>query len=1049
MKDFSDNEHDIFIEAVQLPAEEQAAYLDQACGGDVALREHIQDLLKAHENADKFLAESPVVERAQGGFGTMPGEKVGDLIGRYKLSKQIGEGGCGIVFMAEQLEPVRRPVAIKIIKLGMDTKYVIARFEAERQALALMDHPNIAKIFDAGATESGRPYFVMELVRGVKITKYCDQNSLTTEERLKLFVQICQAIQHAHQKGVIHRDIKPSNVLVTTTTEGEILPVVIDFGVAKATANQRLTDKTVFTSFEMLIGTPDYMSPEQAALASTDVDTRTDIYSLGVLLYELLTGFTPFDAAELQKAGLDEVRRVIREREPVRPSTRLSKMADSDLATVAWNRRVEPPKLIRAISGDLDWIVMKALEKDRTRRYETANGLALDIQRFLKDEPVAARPPSTLYKLKKTLLRNKLLFLGLGAVALCLIVSLIIVSMALAREKRARQDAQEEAAKSKQVTQFLENMLQSVDPSYALGQDTTMLRGILDRTAESIGTEMTNQPAVEAELRSLIGRVYLEIGAHAQAQEMQQMALAINRRQFGPQSREAAASLNDLGQAYAQDGKLAQAVAAYQEALAIRQRYFGNERQDVATSLNDLAEIYLQQGRSAEAEPFLRESLGIRQQLFGSNSLAVAESDRDLGILLGDKGEWEAAESTERQALTIRQNLLKPDDPHIATSLTDVAWAAGGVGNLDEAETLEREALAIRLKVLPKEHPDIAKSLYLVGDRLRQRGKLDDALAYLNQALVMQRKLLTADNPNLLDTLHSLGLTLEAEGKLDEAERVHREAMALWYQRGSGDIPQALSEADSLAHVLIAENKLSDAEKVLDQALTPEIVQQPSSANLLSLRVDLTARRGRWQEAAADAALVLKYGPDDHLHYHELAPLLAMTHNRSAYKRLCQEVIARFAGSTDMFVADRVAEDCLLLPDSGVNLQRVDKLADTAVNSGSGNICLPFFQTCKAMSDYRQGRFKEAAEWAQKASESPLTCAQAKGCAILAMADWQLGQKDAARAMLAKGDALAVGIFSVRDPGELREGWVAWLHARVSLDEAGALIMPEATSGRF
>jgi hypothetical protein len=347
-------------------------------------------------------------------------EKPGDRIGRYKLLQQIGEGGCGVVYMAEQTEPVRRRVALKVIKLGMDTKQVIARFEAERQALALMDHPNIAKVLEAGATETGRPYFVMELVRGIKITEFCDEKSVPTADRLKLFTQVCQAIQHAHQKGVIHRDIKPSNILVTVN-DGVPVPKIIDFGIAKATAGP-LTDKTFFTAFEQFIGTPAYMSPEQAEMTSLDIDTRTDIYSLGVLLYELLTGRPPFDPSELLQSGLDEMRRTIREQEPDRPSTRLSTMAEGELTTVAKHRHTEAPRLIHLVRGDLDWIVMKCLEKDRTRRYETAHGLASDIQRHLNNEPVVARPPSTAYRFQKLVRRNKVMVGAVGAVLAALVL---------------------------------------------------------------------------------------------------------------------------------------------------------------------------------------------------------------------------------------------------------------------------------------------------------------------------------------------------------------------------------------------------------------------------------------------------------------------------------------------------------------------------------------------------------------------------------------------------------------------------------------------------
>ncbi len=363
------------------------------------------------------------------------GEKIGARVGRYKILRLLGEGGCGVVYLAEQAEPVRRQVALKVIKFGMDTRSVIARFEAERQALALMDHPNIAKVLDAGATETGRPFFVMELVHGVRITNFCDENHLDARQRLNLFIQVCHAIQHAHQKGIIHRDIKPSNILVALH-DGVPMPKVIDFGIAKATEG-KLSDNTAFTSYGQFIGTPAYMSPEQAELSGLDVDTRSDIYSLGVLLYELLTGRTPFDQKELINSSFDEMRRTLREDEPQRPSTMLTSLANADLTATAHRRHVEPPKLIKSLKGDLDWIVMKTLEKDRERRYGTANGLAMDIQRYLNFEPIVARPPSQFYRLKKLIRRNKVVFASGTIVVLTLIVGASVSTWLFLREREA------------------------------------------------------------------------------------------------------------------------------------------------------------------------------------------------------------------------------------------------------------------------------------------------------------------------------------------------------------------------------------------------------------------------------------------------------------------------------------------------------------------------------------------------------------------------------------------------------------------------------------
>jgi WD40 repeat protein/serine/threonine protein kinase len=474
-------ERELFLGASEISdREERVAYLEKACQGDQALKQRVRDLLREEDRVGDFL-QTPALSDPRGaasenqGFG--PGgteiagllsEKVGDRIGRYKLLQQIGEGGCGVVYMAEQEEPVRRRVALKVIKLGMDTKSVIARFEAERQALALMEHPNIAKVLDAGATDTGRPYFVMELVRGVKITEYCDQHNLATEDRLQLFVQVCQAIQHAHQKGIIHRDIKPSNILVTLH-DGVPVPKVIDFGIVKAT-EQRLTAKTLFTEFAAFIGTPAYMSPEQAEMSGLDIDTRSDIYALGVLLYELLTGKTPFDPEALLRGGLDECRRTIREKEPLRPSTRLETMLHAELATTAEQRRTEAPKLIHSLRGDLDWVVMKCLEKDRTRRYDTANGVAMDVQRYLHDEPVLACPPSNVYRMRKLLRRHRGVVMATGSIAAALLAGATVSTWQAVRATRAEHDAYAAQHKESGLRQQAERERQRAEEETSLAK---------------------------------------------------------------------------------------------------------------------------------------------------------------------------------------------------------------------------------------------------------------------------------------------------------------------------------------------------------------------------------------------------------------------------------------------------------------------------------------------------------------------------------------------------------------------------------------------------
>jgi eukaryotic-like serine/threonine-protein kinase len=490
----------IFTAALSLATAERTAYLSAACGNNVPLRQRVEALLRAHEEAEGFLPEAP---KGQAAMLLLVNEKIGDKIGHYRLREKIGEGGCGMVYVAEQEDPVRRRVALKLVKLGMDTREVVARFEAERQALALMDHPNIARVFDGGATDTGRPYFVLELVRGVRITDFCDRHQMPTVERLKLFIQICHAIQHAHQKGIIHRDIKPSNILVSLH-DGVPVPKVIDFGIAKA-VGERLTDKTLYTRFEQFLGTPAYMSPEQAGRSDLDIDTRSDIYALGVLLYELLTGRPPFDPKQLAEAGLEEMVRCIREQEPLRPSTQLNKLQQEELTNTAQQRGTEPPKLISLLRGDLDWIVMKCLEKDPTRRYEAANALARDIECYLSHEPITARPPSKAYRAEKFVRRNKVAVVAGTMVAATLVLGIIGSMWQMVRAMRAEQEQsrlRQDAVQARQVETELRKQAQA--QAYASDMRAAQVALLQDNRGMALRLLRQHLPKPDAEdLRGL------------------------------------------------------------------------------------------------------------------------------------------------------------------------------------------------------------------------------------------------------------------------------------------------------------------------------------------------------------------------------------------------------------------------------------------------------------------------------------------------------------------------------------------------------------------
>jgi tetratricopeptide (TPR) repeat protein/tRNA A-37 threonylcarbamoyl transferase component Bud32 len=837
MSEADQREEAIFEAALPLESAERVAYLDQACAGDPVLRARIESLLGALERAGGLLNEPAVPRDAAAQPAALtPASQSGELIGPYKLLQQIGEGGCGVVYMAEQLQPVKRRVALKILKLGMDTKQVIARFEAERQALALMDHPNIAKVLDAGATQSGRPYFVMELVRGVKITEFCDDNQLPMRQRLELFIQVCQAVQHAHQKGVIHRDLKPSNILVTVN-DGVPVPRVIDFGIAKATTGQPLTDKTLFTAFEQFIGTPAYMSPEQAVMTSLDIDTRSDI----------------FDTKELLQAGLDEMRRTIREREPARPSTRLSTLLADELTTTAKRRQTEAPKLVHSVRGDLDWIVMKCLEKDRARRYETANGLARDVERHLHNEPVLACPPGAAYRFKKLVRRNK----GAVATAAVVTVTLLIglgVSVWQAVEKsRAYRRAVASEQKSAEVARFLRDMLDGVGPSVARGRDTALLLEIVDKTAARVGQDLNGQPEVEAELTSTLGDVYYALGKYAQAEAMYRRALVIWQSLYGQEHPVVARSLQDLGGTLRVEGNLVEAENLLRKAMALYQRLLGKTHERIASCLGDLAALAHDQGNLAEAEALNREKLSIQRTLLGDEHQDVAFTLSALGFVLFGEAKLAEAETVLREAVTLQQKLPGQQDLAIAHTLKNLADVLHHENKLAEAETNHRAALEIRRKLLPADHAQIGDSLNDLANLLQEQQRLGEAEALHREALAMFRKVFGEEHAEIAISLGNLGDLLVSAGKLDEAETRFRESIAMIKKVLGDDHRLLAAPLANLARLLMNQGRWVEAEPLSVDALKMRRASlgnnHPMTTRSLASLVDVLLATGRFGEA--------------------------------------------------------------------------------------------------------------------------------------------------------------------------------------------------------
>ncbi len=866
MSDEATNIEAVFSAALELAdAAERAAYLAQACGDDAALRGRVEALLKAHSKAGGFLQEP-----APGPDGKLPGasevgEGPGSRIGRYKLLQLIGEGGFGSVYMAEQEEPVRRRVALKIVKLGMDTRQVIGRFEAERQALAMMEHANIANVLDAGATETGRPYFVMELVKGIPITEYCDKNSLTTLERIRLFMPVCQAVQHAHQKGIIHRDIKPSNVMVTLH-DGTPVPKVIDFGIAKAT-HHRLTEKTVFTEFRQFIGTPEYMSPEQAEMSGLDIDTRSDIYSLGVLLYELLAGTTPFDMKALRKAAYGEIQRIIREEEPEKPSTRFSSLGPAS-ATIARNHQSDPSSLKRELRGDLDWITMKCLQKDRTRRYSAATDLAADLHRHLANEPVVAGPPGATYRVGKFVRRNRGLVVGSTTVFFILVAAAVVSAwfaiqatqakqLAVARlgeveqaklqteterdraleaerdaetqraeaerqaaiAMRAKREAQRQAAAAEAVAGFLnEDLLAAVDPRNARGREVTV-REVVAKASEAINGRFANEPLVEASTRTTLGEVCLHLGEYERAETHLKRAFDLRNREQGEEHPETIVSMNDLAVLYQTRGRYDEAEALQVRCLELSRRILGEEHPQTLVMMNALALLYKKQGRHDEAEPLYKRTLELRRRVFGEEHPNTLIAMNNLAVLYKHQGRYDEAEALYVETLDLRRRVLGEDHPNTILSMNNLAVLYRRRGRYNEAEPLLSRAMELSRRVLGDEHPGTINLMNNTANLHAQLGRHEEAEPIYRRVLELRRRLLGEEHSSTLGTMNALAGTCHGLGRVDEAEAIYVKVLELRRRVLGEEHPQTLSSINNLAVFYAKEGRLDEAEPLYAAAL--------------------------------------------------------------------------------------------------------------------------------------------------------------------------------------------------------------------------------------